>query len=713
MRTILVLIGLIALSVAPTCRAEDGYDLWLRYRPIEADQAARDRLLARAVVGGASSEVLTAARAELVRGLRGLLAAEPAVGAAASQDGDLLFGTPASSPQVAALNLPLQTCGDEGYLIRSVAIDGHAVTVIAGNRDIGVLYGAFRFLSLLQTRQPIDHLDIASAPKVKLRVLDHWDNLDGGIERGYAGSSLWDWRRLPLYRDPRYTDYARANASIGINGAVLNNVNASSQSLTAPYLIKTAALADAFRPYGVKVYLSARWTAPMELDHLPTADPLDPRVQAWWKAKADEIYRYVPDFGGFLVKANSEGQPGPGDYHRTHAQGANMLAQALAPHHGVVIWRAFVYSQDAPDDRAKQAYDEFKPLDGQFDDNVLLQVKSGAIDFQPREPFHPLFGAMPKSALMLELQITREYLGQGTGLVYLGPLYEEAMRSDTLAQGPGSTVSKVIEGQLSDRPLTGVAGVANTGSDRNWTGTNFDQANWYLFGRMAWDPDVSVRAVAQDWVKMTYTNDPRFVGPVVEMMMSSRETVVDYMTPLGLAHQMAWSTHYGPGPWVSNASRPDWNSTYYSKVAADGIGFDRTASGSNAIAQYSPVVAARLADPNTTPQSQLLWFHHLPWDYPLPTGRTLWDEMVARYSRGVDEVGAMQAEWSRMQPYVDGQRFDETTAMLATQRIEAQWWRDGSIAYYQTYSHRPIPRGFAEPAHPAAYYEAITSPFQP
>ena len=715
MRRFLTLMALAALWAGPS-RAEDGHDLWLRYAPLEPAALARYAPRLTSLDGGADSLTLAAARAELERGLGGLLGAAPPV-AEAPADGAVVFGSPASSPAIAALDLPLQGLGDEGYLIRSAVVGGHPVTVVAANTDRGVLYGAFALLRLIQTRQPIDHLDLASAPKLKVRLLDHWDNLDGSVERGYAGGSIWDWRRLPLYRDPRYTDYARADASIGLNGAVLNNVNASAQSLTPAYLAKAAAIAAALRPYGVKVYLSARWSAPIELDHLPTADPLDPRVAAWWKAKAAEIYRYIPDFGGFLVKANSEGQPGPGDYHRTHAQGANMLAAALAPHHGIVMWRAFVYSQAVPADRAKQAYDEFKPLDGQFADNVLVQVKNGAIDFQPREPFHPLFGAMPDTALMLELQVTREYLGQGTGVVYLGPLYEEALRSDTLQDGPGSTVAKVIEGRLSARPqvraLTGVAGVANIGMARNWTGTAFDQANWYVFGRMAWDPEVSARAVAQDWLKMTFTADPRFVTPMTDMMMGSREAAVDYMVPLGLAHQMAESTHYGPGPWVSGASRPDWNSTFYSKVAADGIGFDRTATGSDAVAQYAPPAAALFSDPKTTPQDELLWFHHLAWDYAMPSGRSLWDELVVHYDQGIAKVEGMQATWATMKPYVDPQRFEAVSAMLATQRLEAQWWRDGCIAYYQTYSHRPTPPGHAEPRHPASYYEAITSPFQP
>ena len=700
---------LLCLGVRPAA-AEDGYDLWLRYRPIDQASAAGYRPWTAEIVAPTDSPVMAAATAELDRGLKGLLGMTPPHAASPDRDGAIVIGTPINSLAIAHLDLPLGPLGGEGFLIRHATLNGRKVTVIAANDDAGVLYGVFSFLRLLQTRQKIDDLDIASAPKLQLRVIDHWDNLNGLIERGYAGGSLWDWQRLPVYLDPRYTDYARAEASIGVNGVVLNNVNASSQSLTSAYLAKAARLAAVFRPWGIRVYLSARWTAPMELDHLPTADPLDPRVQTWWRAKADEIYRYIPDFGGFLVKANSEGQPGPGDYHRTHAEGANMLADVLKPHHGVVIWRAFVYAQDVPDDRAKQAYTEFKPLDGQFRDNVLVQVKNGPIDFQPREPFHPLLGVMPGTPLMLELQITREYLGQGTGVVYLGPLYEETLKSDTFAKGAGSTVARVIEGKLDGHALTGIAGVANTGADRNWSGSTFDQANWYAFGRLAWDPEGSSRAIAEDWLKMTFTADPRFVEPALRMMMGSREAAVDFMTPLGLHHQMARDTHYGPGPWVTGG-RADQTSLYFSKVGADGIGFDRTAAGSNAIAQYAPEIAAPLADPRTTPETQLLWFHHLPWDYRLRSGQTLWDGLVARYDRGVLEVEDMQRIWSALGPYVDPQRFEETSALLTIERREAQWWRDASIAFFETYSHRPVPAGHAEPAHPASFYEGITSPY--
>jgi alpha-glucuronidase len=414
------------------------------------------------------------------------------------------------------------------------------------------------------------------------------------------------------------------------------------------------------------------------------------------------------------MKANSEGQPGPEDYGRTQAQGANLLARALAPHGGIVMWRAFVYSTGRhSEDRARQAYDTFKPLDGKFADNVLVQVKNGPIDFQPREPFHPLFGAMPHTQLMLELQVTKEYLGQRTSFVYLGPLFEEALRADTWARGAGSTVARVIDGSLYGERLTAIAGVANTGSDRNWCGSIFNQANWYAFGRLAWNPDLSARDIAEEWVRMTFTSDRRFVQPVVRMMMESREAAVDYMTPLGLTSQMAAGTHFGPGPWVAPTgdTPPDWSSTYYSRADAHGIGFDRTATGSDAISQYSPHVAAQLDNLATCPENLLLWFHHLSWDYRMRSGRSLWDSLVLRYDRGAEWVKSARRTWSTLSAYVDPQRYRLTADFLAIQEKDAQWWRDASIAYFQSISHRPLPAGVAPPPDTLAHYEAFCVPY--
>jgi alpha-glucuronidase len=711
-KTFLALLAFLLLAPT-TAHAEDGYRLWLRYDPVEGPHRADYAANATEILAPGTSPIAQSAREELERGLTGLLAHPVGTVAAVDRNGAILLATPRSSAAVAALHLPLQPLGDEGYLIRSVRIDGRRATVVAANTDRGLLYGAFAFLRLIQTRRPIGQIDIANAPKVKLRMLNHWDNLDRWVERGYAGLSLWDWQKLPGWKDPRYTDYARANASIGINGTVLNNVNASAEILTPRWLEKVKALADVFRPWGIRVYLSANFAAPIEIGGLKTADPLDPRVRAWWKAKTDEIYRSVPDFGGFLVKANSEGQPGPQDYKRSHADGANMFAEALAPHGGVVIWRAFVYSADNDEDRVKQAYDEFRPLDGKFAPNVILQVKNGPLDFQPREPFHPLFGAMPKTPVAMEVEITKEYLGFATHLAFLGTMWEETLASDTYARGPGSTVAKVVEGALDGHQLSAMAGVANTGNDRNWSGSEFDQANWYAFGRLAWDPELSARAIAEEWTRMTWGSDPRLTGAIVPMMMGSRQAVVDYMTPLGLAHQMGTGHHYGPAPWVHDLKRPEWNPVYYNRADANGIGFDRTATGSNAVAQYAPPVARRFANPGTVGDDSLLWFHHVPWDYRLDTGRTLWDELVVRYTGGVDEVREMRRTWASLAPLVDPQRYEETASFLAIQEEEALWWRDASIAYFQSLSHRPLPAGTAAPAHPLGYYEALRFPYAP
>jgi alpha-glucuronidase len=529
----------------------------------------------------------------------------------------------------------------------------------------------------------------------------------------------------PTWRDPRYTDYARANASLGINGTVLNNVNAKAEILSPAYIAKAAAVAKVLRPYGIHVYLSVRWSTPLELHDTKTADPLDPEVAAWWRRKGDEIYAAIPDFGGFLVKANSEGQPGPQDYGRNHADGANMLARALAPHHGVVIWRAFVYAPPAQakaaddprsHDRAAQAFEQFKPLDGHFDANVIVQVKNGPIDFQPREPFSPLFGAMPATPLMMEFQVTKEYLGYATHLVYLGTLFQETLRSDTRADGQSMPVARTLEGAQGgsgQHTSGGIAGVANIGASRNWTGSTFDQANWYAFGRLAWDPMLDAGDVAREWAAQTFAPDPHIVEPVVAMMMASREAAVDYMTPLGLHHMMGTGHHYGPAPWVGDLARSDWNPTYYHRAGRDGIGFDRSASGSKAAAQYAPELARRFADPATTPPELLLWFHHLPWDYAMPSGRTLWAELVAHYDHGVAQVAQMQAQWAKLEPLVDARRWQDTAARLAQQREEAQWWRDACIAYFQSVNGLPLPPGARAPAHPLAYYQALRFPYAP
>lgn len=695
----------------PMLHAENGYDLWLRYQKVDNSQLLNSYSKTLAKLNfPVNSATLTEAKNELQQGLDGLLDTNLPETDGISK-GTLLVGTPASSKVLSgihAITNEISGLGNEGFLIKTLKVNGTPCTVIAARKDMGVMYGVFHFLRLLQTQSDIKELNITQMPKLQRRMLNHWDNLNGTIERGYAGYTLWDWQRLPGYIDPRYRDYARANASIGINGTVLNNVNANARSLTTEYLIKAAALADVFRPYGIRVYLTARFSAPKELRALNTADPLDPEVRQWWKDKVKEIYKYIPDFGGFLVKANSEGQPGPQDYKRTHADGANMMAEALEPYGGIVMWRAFVYENSRNVDRAGNGYEEFKPLDGKFNKNVFVQPKNGPIDFQPREPFHPLFGAMPQTPLMLEFQITQEYLGYATNLAYLGPLFEECLDADTYTKGKGTTVANVLEDYNRSHGISGIAGVANIGTDINWCGHLFGQSNWYAFGRMAWNPELSSEEVADEWLRMTFNNNTSFVNPIKEMMQQSRETVVNYRNPLGLNHIMNFATHYGPGPWYKD---PHWDAKDYHKADETGIGVDRTSKGSNVVNQYAKPLAEILENLNTCPQKDLLWFHHLPWDYKMPSGKILWDELVAYYYKGVDEVRGMRKLWDSMEGKIDAERFNHVKQLLKVQEDEAIWWRDGCVLYFQTFSKRPIPSQYEHPKHTLEYYKRIPFPY--
>ncbi|RXK54758.1 alpha-glucuronidase [Oleiharenicola lentus] len=691
-------------------RADDGYRLWLRYDPIP------DASLRQAYTGAISEIVIpenprplvASARDELVAGLRGLLGADIPVVTKATRDNALILGIP-RDPWIAAVvnEADLREAGVEGYVLRRIAHEGGHRTLIVANRDSGLLYGAFALLRHLQSHQSLDNLNVISAPKIQRRLLNHWDDMNRHVERGYAGFSLWEWFYLPEIRDPRYRDYARALASIGLNGTVITNVNANAQILTAPYLAKVAALAQEFRPWGVRIYLTARFSAPIEIGGLKTADPLDPAVAAWWQGKVAEIYRTIPDFGGFLVKANSEGQPGPQDYKRTHADGANMLADAVQPYNGIVMWRAFVYSPDNNDDRVKQAVTEFAPLDGKFRQNVIVQIKNGPLDFMPREPFSPLFGAMPNTRLAAELQITQEYLGQSIDLAFLAPMWREVLDADTYANGKGTTIASIVDGSAKLQHPSVIAGVANTGTDRNWTGHLLAQANWYAFGRLAWDHQLSSEKIADEWTRLTFGHDDTAVSTINKMLLGSRETVVNYSMPLGLTHIMAEGHHYGPGPWVDKLGRADWTSVYYHKADEKGLGFDRTATGSNALAQYAPEWQKLWGNVETCPENLLLWFHHVSWDHKMKSGRTLWDELCLRYQQGVDEVRALRRDWDSLKGRIDEERFTHVAQRLARQEKEAINWRDSCLLYFQQFSKRPLPTGVEPATHPLEHYKQI------
>lgn len=698
-----LVLGFILSAIAWSASAEDGSRLWLRF-----NKTTTDANLFSSIVTSMKSlpyKEFQSAWTEL-KGQE--LASKTIV-----ENGSLLIGT-AKDKQIRNLGLQkeLVALGNEGYVIKTVTLKGKKTTVVASLTDKGLLYGVFHLLRLVQMNDFSDQLNIKEKPSYALRILNHWDNLDGTVERGYSGHSIWNWEELPAVLSPRYQEYARANASIGINATVLNNVNASPKILSDEYLQKVKAIAGVLRPYNMRVFLSINFSSPKELGGLPTSDPLDVKVQQWWKDKANEIYKLIPDFGGFLVKANSEGLPGPMDYGRTHVDGANMLADALKPHGGIVMWRAFVY--EPGDDRAKLAYKEFINFDGKFKDNVMIQVKNGPIDFQPREPFSPLFGAMKKTPLMAELQITQEYLGHSNHLVFLSPMWEEFLKADTYCKGQGTTIAKVTDGRVFGNKLSAIAGVANIGKDVNWTGHHFAQANWYAFGRLAWNNQMTSEQIADEWIKMTFTSPlekETSVAPnsmstadfqlsVKNMMLASHQTAVDYMMPLGLHHIFAWTHHYGPEPWCDVAgARPDWLPKYYHNADTKGIGFDRTKSGSNAVSQYASPLKEQFNNPATCPDEYILWFHHLAWDYKMKSGRTLWDEMCYTYDKGVNDVRGFQKIWDKAEPFVDAQRFTEVQSKLRIQAQDAVWWKDACLLYFQTFSKRPIPYDIERPVH--------------
>ena len=696
---------LLCNSFITTAQITKDYDLWLQYQKSSVANG-----IFKNIALNAKNETDIAIQNELKTASERMFQYSPTF--SNSENATLIIRkTSELEPTQKKIIDKANALNDEGFAIETIQNKGKKTVLITAKNSLGLLYGTFRLLRELQINPSKKDFSITDEPKLKVRMLNHWDNLDGTVERGYAGSSIWNWQKLPDFIDKKYIDYARANASVGINGVALINVNSNALILTPQYLEKVSALAKAFRPYGIKVYLTARFSAPIEIGGLKTADPLNQEVQQWWNNKVNEIYKFIPDFGGFLVKANSEGQPGPQNYGRNHVDGANMMAKALKPHQGIVMWRAFVYSETDSSDRAKQAYSEFVPYDGKFEDNVLVQVKNGAIDFQPREPFHPMFGAMPKSKLMMEYQITQEYLGFSTHLVFLPKLYEEVLESDTYKQGKGSTVAKIIEGKPNE--LNGMAGVANIGSDLNWTGHPFGQSNWYGFGRLAWNPELNSEKIAEEWLQQTFSKDSNFVKMISKIMLQSRESVVKYMTPFGLHHIMATNHHYGPGPWVNDLARPEWNPVYYHKADKNGIGFDRTATGSNALAQYSPEIAQYYGDLKTCPEEYLLWFHHLPWDYKMKNGKILWDNLGIKYQEGVNEVKNMITTWESAKPYVDAERHQEVAQLLNIQLKEAIWWKDACMTYFQTFSNLPFPKEMENPKHDLEYYKSLQFPFAP
>ena len=638
-----LILSLFVFSLALAISAEDGHQLWLRYQP--NPEPAKVQL-------------------SLWYDGCGTVAPSPTIELAMKELQQYWHGSPITMEADCG---PMHwKKGDDGFTIEHKADGG--LLLKAHGRDIGLLYGAYHLLRLQQTGQPVNPCE--EHPAFSLRLLNHWDNLDGSIERGYAGESIFEWFHLD---EQLIKEYARANASIGINGSVLNNVNASPKMLTTPYLKEVKKIADLLRPYNIKVYLSINFATPMALKETKTADPLDASVVRWWKKKAKEIYKLIPDFGGFLVKANSEGQPGPGDFGRTHADGANMLADALKPYNGIVMWRCFVYGANHKgEDRVKQAVSEFKPLDGKFRDNVILQTKNGPLDFQPREPYSPIFDQITKTPNMVELQITQEYLGQSRHLVYLAPMWQEFFAFVPAQQ------------------LKGIAGVANIGLDRNWCGHHFSQANWYAFGRLAWNPHLLSLDIAKEWLAQTFSTDRKFIDDMTIWMETSREACVNYMMPLGLHHIFKFDHHYGPEPDGFKASYPlEWCPVYYHKADKDGVGFDRSSKGTDAVNQYREHLARTYDNIETCPEELLLWFHHVPWTHRMKDGSTLWESLQYHYNSGVIWTESLQNDWHyKMRHFIDEQRWREVDERLQHQVENAREWRDVCLKYFGQFAEK-------------------------
>ena len=623
-----LILSLFVACLALTANAEDGHQLWLRFQPVNKAKVTTPK----------QTPVINTAQKELETYYQG---------------------------ESVTLKLDTSLPDGDGF---SIEIKGGNTTITA-YQESGLLYGAYTLLRQ-QAINPVANYKVHSDPAFALRLLNHWDNPDGSIERGYAGKSIFEWFNLD---EQLIKEYARANASIGINGSVLNNVNASPKMLTTEYLKEVKKIADILRPYNIKVYLSINFASPMALKETKTADPLDKSVVKWWQKKTKEIYKLIPDFGGFLVKANSEGQPGPGDYHRTHAEGANMLADALKPYKGIVMWRCFVYGANHKgEDRVKQAVSEFKPLDGQFRDNVILQTKNGPLDFQPREPYSPIFDQIKQTPNMVELQITQEYLGQSRHLVYLAPMWQEFFSF------------------VNPSSLKGIAGVANIGLDRNWCGHHFSQANWYAFGRLAWNPHLLSLDIAKEWLAQTFSTDKTFINDMATWMETSREACVNYMMPLGLHHIFKFDHHYGPEPDGFKASYPlEWCPVYYHKADKNGVGFDRSSKGTDAVSQYRGHLARTYNNIETCPEELLLWFHHVPWDYKMKDGSTLWESLQYHYNNGVIWTESLQNDWhNKMRHYIDQQRWQEVDQRMEHQVQNAREWRDVCLKYFGSFAEK-------------------------
>lgn len=689
-------LSLIIAGVAAGLRAEDGYELWLRYRPEpNPDRRAEYLALTNGAIKASDRPVLTASREELQRALAGILGPDRPP---PSQEVRIVLGRRTDDATLAAM-VPadeLARLGDEGFVVKTGEWQEHPVVVVAGNTDRGVLYGTFALLRHLQLGAPLAGLHLADAPRVRQRLADHWDNpvrirgfRDESIERGYAGDSFFHWDELPGTVDPRLHDWARLLAAMGLNGVMINNVNTAKRGLqgwrllTPAYLPKLAALAGVLRPYGVRLYISVNFFTPVLTGELPTADPLEPTVQAWWRHKADEIYAAIPDFGGFLVKADSEGEPGPMKYGRSHADGANMIAAALAPHGGTIQWRAFVYDRSTGD-RVTQAYAAFHPLAGRFAPNAFVQVKNGPLDFQVREPVSSLLGAMPGTGQILELQITQEYTGQDRHVCFLAPMWREVLDFDTHATGPGATIARLVE-----TGANGVAGVMNTGSDRNWTGQLLAQANTYAFGRLAWNPGLAADEIAREWSELTFGRDPEVTAVVTRILLDSWPAYEDYTAPLGLGHLTRRGDHFTPDP----AGRFD-----YHRADAEGVGFDRTVkTGSGYAGQYFEPWRSRYESVTACPEQLLLFFHHVPYTWRLHDGQTVIQEIYDRHFAGVDRVRGFVRAWATLQGRIDDERFAAVRARLEDQVGLAEAWCRSVNGYFQHLSgipdarHRPLP----------------------